>query len=223
MTSGGSYDYVVPVTQGKRYIVAWNSAYEGDGKKTGNIEASAKWQDDNASIFSGTHGGWNSPKSFLATKTGNIVVTVKTYLSSASYAGTYGVVVKETGLISSARIPSFIINSAAFDSSGNIYAAGYGNKLIDQYSKRDVWIKKYDSSGTEITSGWNKKIDWGHSDDEYAVKIMVDGDSIIAAGRGNDLINGASADDVWVKRFNASGAELSSFLIPDESAVLEKV
>jgi hypothetical protein len=113
--------------------------------------------------------------------------------------------------------------TAVFDSSGNIYIAGYGNRLIDQYSKRDTWIKKYTSSGTEIISGWNKKLDWGHSDDEYATKIIFDGTNIIVAGQGNDLINGASTDDGWIKKFSVSGTEIFEFAIPDSNATLLKI
>jgi hypothetical protein len=222
LTTNGSETRVVTVTQGKRYIVAWNSAYAGDGSKTGNIEVSAKWEDDNASIFSNTHDGWTSPKSFLATKSGNIIVTVKTYSSSASYAGTYAVVVKEPSTISGTKINNRVLNSAAFDAIGNVYIAGYGYQLFYTHSKKDVWIKKFDPSGNEITSGWNKKFDWGHSDDEYATKILFDGTNIIVAGQGNDLINGASADDGWVRRFTTSGSEITSFLIPDANATLIK-
>jgi Ca2+-binding RTX toxin-like protein len=159
----------------------------------------------------------------LATRTGNIAVTIKTYSSGTSYAGTYGIVVKETIGISCKKIvPIIAINSAAFDLSGNMYIAGYGNHLVNQYSKRDVWVKKYNPLGTEITSGWNKKIDWGHSDNEYATRILFDGTNIIIAGQGNDLINGASTDDGWVKKLNASGIEILSFMIPDANATLVK-
>jgi hypothetical protein len=186
-------------------------------------EFQLKWEDDNTSIFSNTHDGWTSPKSFLATKSGNIIVTVKTYSSSATYAGTYAVVVKEPDAVSSTKINNRLINSAAFDAIGNVYIAGYGYQLFDAHSKKDVWIKKFDSSGNEITSGWNKNIDWGHSDNEYATKIIFDDTNIIVAGQGNDLINGASADDGWVKKFDTYGTELSGFIIPETYAVLLKV
>jgi len=118
------------------------------------------------------------------------------------------------------RSLSFNIASTVFDSNGNIYIAGSGNQLLSQYSKQDVWIKKFDSFGNEIT-GWNKKYDWGHSDDEYATKITIFGTDVIVAGTGNDLINGASKADTWVKRFDSSGNELFSFVTDDSMTLIK--
>ncbi|GHV23541.1 hypothetical protein FACS189494_11560 [Spirochaetia bacterium] len=132
----GSELRIAPVTQGKRYIVAWNDISYDNSTKTARVYSSAYYQDDESQIFAKTTNGWTSPKSFIATKTGNIVVKIETYSSSASYAGTYGVIVKELSAVTSSRIISGTINSATFDSSGNIYVAGYGNRLIDQYSKK---------------------------------------------------------------------------------------
>ena len=113
-----------------------------------------------------------------------------------------------------------VINSAAFDSSHNVYIAGYGSNLVDQYSKKDVFIKKYDTMGIEVTSNWSKVFDWGHSDDESAERIFFDGSNIIVSGCGNDLINGASAEDGWIKKFTTSGSLLSSFIIQEAKTSL---
>ena len=224
LSAGGSEERIVPVTTGIRYIIAWNDSYQGDSTKNGNVGVSARWQDDDSSIFTNTHGGWTNPKSFIASRTGNIVVKIETWSSGSSYAGTYAVVVKPvTALAASGKIESMTINSAVFDSGSNIYLAGNGNQLFDQYSKKDAWIKKYDQSGTEITSGWNKKYDWGHSDDEWATDIRFDGTNIMVIGQGDDLVNGASKNDTWVKKFTPSGSELYSFVIPDNNATLVKI
>jgi hypothetical protein len=224
LATDGSETRVISVTAGKRYFVAWNEkGSNGDGTKTADVKVSAYWQDDSISIFSATDSGWSSPKNFLATKTGNVVVKIETYSSSASYAGTYGVVVKEAATLSCDKIIAQTISSAVFDSSGNIYTAGYGTNWIDAYSKKDAWIKKFNASGTEITSGWNKKYDWEHSDDEYASQVFFRDGNIIVIGQGNDLVNGSSKDDTWVKKFTPDGTELTSFVIPDNSAVLVKI
>jgi len=223
LSAGGSEERIVSVTAGTRYIIAWNDTYQGDSTKTGNVYVSARWQDDNTSIFSTTHGGWTSPKNYIASKTGNIIVKIETYGSSSSYAGTYAVVVKPvTALTTSGKIKPMTINSAVFDNSGNMYIAGYGRQLVDQNSRRDVWIKKYNSSGTEITSGWNKKYDWGHSDEEWATNIIFDGTNIIAIGQGNDLISGASKNDTWIKKFTTAGTDIYFFVISDDNAALVK-
>jgi hypothetical protein len=204
--------YKIYAEHGKTYTVSWNDSYQGDGTKNGDVYVTAYWESDETSIFSRTDSGWNTPKIFVADRTGCVVLKVDGSSQGNTFAIMYQV-----------DLNKFTINSVAFDIMGNIYIAGYGEELLETYSKKDVWIKKYNSSGTEITSGWNKKIDWGHSDDEYATKIIFDGTNIIVAGQGNDLINGASADDGWVKKFNTNGTELSDFIIPETYAVLLKV
>jgi hypothetical protein len=47
--------------------------------------------------------------------------------------------------------------------------------------------------------------------------------NIIVIGQGNDLINGASKNNTWVKKFTASGADSYSFVIPDNNAALVKI
>src|SRR5208337_2814450 len=47
------------------------------------------------------------------------------------------------------------ILSMALDSTGNIYVAGYGTTLANELVN-DGWIKKFDSTGNEDTTNWNK-------------------------------------------------------------------
>jgi hypothetical protein len=120
-------------------------------------------------------------------------------------------------------ITGFTPKYGTSDNDGNVYIIGEGTNLIDTYSQKDIWIKKFDSTGIEITTGWNKQVDWGHSDPENATKIIFDGTNIIAVGTGTDLINGASADDGWVKIFTKTGGELSTLIIPEADSVLVKI
>jgi hypothetical protein len=225
--SEGAEYWSFPAIAGRAYAVSWNDSSYGDGTKTGRVYVSAYWEDNDSVIFAKTTGGWSSPVIINAAKNGNIIIKVEPY--GTYYSGTYGISIRYTidsgtfSMPATRTVSLAAINSAVFDTSGNIYIAGYGYQLFDQYSKRDVWIKKYDASGVEITSGWNKKYDWGHSDDEYATRILFDATNIIVTGRGNDLINGASADDGWGKVFDTSGTLLSEFIIPDANAVLLRV
>ncbi len=226
LSIGGSEEYVVPVSEGTRYFVAWNSKHDGNGTKTGDVEVSAYWQDGGSSIFTTIRAGWTNPKLFTASKSGNIVIKIKTYSSTSAYAGTYAVTVQPVSSLTSSGkiIPSTMtVNSAVFDNNGYVYSAGYGNRLLSQYSKNDVWIKKYDSSGNEVLSGWNKKYDWGHGDDESAANIKYDGTNIIVIGQGNDLVNGSSKNDTWIKKYTEAGTELYAFTIPDNNATLLKI
>jgi hypothetical protein len=57
------------------------------------------------------------------------------------------------------------------DSQGSLYFVGYGFELVNYHSGSDWWIKKIDSNGNEVTTGWNKKIDfydnYGYSSDTH--------------------------------------------------------
>jgi hypothetical protein len=204
---------------GNQYTIQWNHAYEGDGSKNLYSFVSAYWESDNSSIFQNTANGYITPKTFVASKSGYVIVKVEPI--SSNYSGSYAIKMNMQSNLSY-NFP-FFINSTVLDNFGNIYIAGYSNRLINEFSKKDVWIKKYDISGNEITSGWNKIYDWGHSDDEYATKIIFDGTNIIVAGQGTDLINGASEDDGWIKKYDVNGALISEFVISDSNATLLRI
>jgi hypothetical protein len=194
---------------GHTYSISWNDSYQGDGTKTADVYVQANWSSGNSSIFSRTDSAWNTPKIFTASKTDEVILKVE-----SSRDGTFAIkVVDGTTVANLAGTASygFTINSAVFDYFGNIYIAGYGDSLIGSNSKKDVWIKKFDQSGNEITSGWNKKYDWGHSDDEAAEKIFTNGTYIFVSGSGNDLLNGASDNDFWIKQYTFDGTDVSAF------------
>jgi len=210
--------YVFSAVSGTSFSVWLNrsgTGSSGDGTKTASVSVSAYWEDTGESAFTSTSSIFTTPRTFTANRTGNIILQI----GSSTSSGTYSIRTDR----SFNKINAFFVNSAVFDDTGNIYIGGYGNNLFDQYSKKDVWIKKYDQSGTEITSGWNKKYDWGHSDDEWATDIRFDGTNIIVIGQGDDLVNGASKNNTWVKKFTTAEAELYAFVIPDNNATLVKI
>jgi len=238
--SASSYEYwEFDVTEGNTYRVSWNqysqtyssssaNYYYGDGTMFATISASAYWKDDSSNyIFSNVGNGWGSPQSITATKSGTIVVR---FLANASGGGTYAIRCLDSSNtpLNIKRRPTsnntaYSVNSAVFDNNGYLYVAGYATNYIDNYSKKDAWIRKYDSStGSYSSSGWDKYYDWGHSDDESATKILIDGTNVIVVGIGDDLINGASKSNGWVKRLDTSGNELFSFIIPDGNASIVK-
>lgn len=100
------------------------------------------------------------------------------------------------------------------DSSNNIYVAGYETNKADTYSRNDIVIKKFNSSGAEITSGWNKTIDYGHSDNEVPNKILFDGTNIIMIGTGYDSISGSSGSDGLFYVYDTAGTLKTSIEIP---------
>jgi hypothetical protein len=221
-TNGGVESWEFNVVSGKTYYIKWNQNVYGDGSTNALVQVSASWKGNGSYIFKDIFDGWSTPQSFSAAETGIVVVRFVTY---SNYVGSYAIKCYDSTNtpLSTTRKASFYINDAIFDSSNNLYIAGYGVDIVDNYSKKDTWIKKYDSSGAEISSGWNKMLDSGHSDDDYATKILFNGTNIIVAGQGNDLINGASDDDGWVKIFTMGGSPVSDFVIPDPNAVLLRI
>jgi hypothetical protein len=108
-------------------------------------------------------------------------------------------------------VTGFTINDAVIDGSNNIYIAGYGTNLVNAASDQDVWIKKYNSAGVEITTGWDKKIDWGYNSREYVRQILIHDSYIFATGYGSNLYSASSGADGWIKQYTLDGQELSTW------------
>ncbi len=97
-------------------------------------------------------------------------------------------------------------NAVVVDSQNNIYVAGQSSNLISETSGTDWWIKKFNSSGSEDTTSWNKTYDFGNS--EYPVSIAVDStDKIYILGYVNNFASPTSGSDLLIKKFNSSGSE----------------
>jgi len=101
----------------------------------------------------------------------------------------------------------------AMDSENNIYIVGTGFNIYNSTSEIDWWIKKFDNSGNEITTGWNKGIDDGSTtgDEEPFGGVEIDSqDNIYVAGVGMDLIDSSSNQDWWIKKFDKNGNEITT-------------
>ena len=96
--------------------------------------------------------------------------------------------------------------SVAVDSLNNVYVVGSGNQLINSSSTQDWWIKKFNSSGTEDTSNWNKKFDGNTYYDEAKSIVIDSNNNVYIAGYGSNLLSVAS-DDWWIKKFSSNGTE----------------
>ena len=217
LTTNSSTTYSLSVTKGRPYVICANDKSYGDSTKTGRVSVSAEYS-DGTSIFSNQSSTYNSPELFFATQTGTVTITVKTYSSSSSYAGTFGIAKKALSYVQP-KISGFDtgianVTSICLDSANNIYVAGYETNKADSYSRKDIVIKKFNSVGTEITSGWNKTIDYGHCDDEVPSKLLYDGSNIIMIGTGYDSISGSSGYDGLFYVYDTSGTLKTSFEIP---------
>lgn len=225
LSTNSSETYSLSVTKGRPYVICANDKSYGDGTKTGRVEVSAEYS-DGTSIFSSKSSTYSSPQIFFATQDDTITITVETYGTSSSYAGTYGIVMKELDYVEP-KISGFdsgITNvvSICLDDSDNIYVAGYEKNKADTYSKKDIVIKKFSSDWTEITSGWDKTIDYGHCNNEVPDQILFDGTNIIMVGTGYDSISGSSEYDGLLYEYTTDGSLVTSFEIPYSYNYIDK-
>lgn len=87
-------------------------------------------------------------------------------------------------------------------SDGSVYVVG---EFEMPGTAHDLRIKKFDSSGNEDTTNWNKSFDAGNSVNDTGVHVLVDRDgNVFVAGRGN---RPGSQDDWWLKKFDSAGTE----------------
>ena len=96
--SGGwsNVHYSFSVTSGTTYYVWWNDSNDGDSTKTADISVSAYYTDtDNnygGSLFSSQVSGWTSPRTFRATTSGTIRISVGLSYRSGGYTeGTFAI------------------------------------------------------------------------------------------------------------------------------------
>ena len=94
----------------------------------------------------------------------------------------------------------------AIDPVGNVFVVGYGTNLVSGTSSFDMWIKKFSSSGVEDMS-WDKKID-GNGSADQAFGCTVDNlGQLYLAGTGSNIAGPATALDMWIKKYSATGVE----------------
>jgi len=72
-----------------RYYLWWNDVVEGDGKKSGEIQVSAYYEDGTA-IFCDSTEGWKTPKYFTS-KSSSLDVYIKVFRKGGNIPYTYGI------------------------------------------------------------------------------------------------------------------------------------
>ncbi|APR77625.1 Putative exoglucanase a (1,4-beta-cellobiosidase) protein [Minicystis rosea] len=101
-------------------------------------------------------------------------------------------------------------NDVAFgvdtDAQGNIVVVGYETSAGTQYANTDMWIRKYDASGTTIWTktylGYNDTTVFDENDVAYGVALNAAGDVFVAAARAYD----SATDDTDILIYKLSGA-----------------
>ncbi len=113
------------------------------------------------------------------------------------------------------------VRSVAFDSQGDVYMLGDFTYTVDfgtgpftsDGENADIVLAKYDAQGTPL---WAKY--WGDSSNQYATKIIVDGDdNPIIMGRafgkidfGGGELDAEGTDDIFVAKLDPDGEHLWS-------------
>ena len=97
------------------------------------------------------------------------------------------------------------IRAVTTDSSGNVYAVGWGERLVSA-NGFDMWIKKFTGAGVEDTISWNKTDHIGIIDWAYDVETSSNGAIVFVVGSGAGL-NSSGTYDWWVRSFLNDGVE----------------
>ncbi len=98
----------------------------------------------------------------------------------------------------------------AVDDNDHIFVVGLCTDCFNSTSGYDWIIRKYNSSGAENFTHWNKTIDAKASDD-IARDIVIDstGD-IYVVGRASNIVTTTSGEDWWIKKFHPNGTEYTT-------------
>lgn len=114
------------------------------------------------------------------------------------------------------------ISEISIDANDNVYLVLKGENIVSATSGEDWWIQKYDKNGIEDSS-WagadadtvapivsGKVFDSGGTDALRGLFFDSQG-NIYMGGKGENLVTGSSQNDVWIKKFDSSGVEDTSF------------
>jgi len=95
--------------------------------------------------------------------------------------------------------------SVAFSETlGSLCFGGYGSDLHATGSGNDWWIKMFEPAGTEITAGWDKRLDIGVGSNDQLLSVTAD-----ASG---DLYAAGHSDGSWViRKYDSEGTEYSTW------------
>jgi hypothetical protein len=99
----------------------------------------------------------------------------------------------------------------AVDSNNNVYVVGSGYRLMSTVSKSDWWLKKFQSDGTEITSGWDKQYDAGKEGSDIAYDVVIDSnDHIYVVGMSTGYYSYNSHTGWYIRKFQTNGSEITT-------------
>ena len=112
----------------------------------------------------------------------------------------------------------------AIDNTDEIYVSGLFNNEFDTGSPNsgiDIAIKNFNTSGIE-ESDWNKTFTSDYVTPNFATSdnihdlLFIEGDGLYMVGVGQYQFGISSQDDIWLKKFNATGKSAAAIPIVPE-------
>jgi hypothetical protein len=119
-----------------------------------------------------------------------------------------------------------LANAIAIDQAGNVYVAGYGDRLVGTLSGWDWWIKKFNSAGVEqdfngpaavtpcgsnvspcSTNDLDLAYHGGTGVDAVTAIAVDQAGNVYLAGYGSRLVDTSAGEDWWIKKFDSAGVE----------------
>ncbi len=108
-----------------------------------------------------------------------------------------------------------LVTGLAIDSNDFVYVTGYTNGSLPGFTnagKRDIYIIKYDSSGTEQWAIQFASGNYGSADDDYAYDIAVGNAVYVAGTTAGNLLTGSATSyggvDAYVAKLNIATGEI---------------
>lgn len=90
--------------------------------------------------------------------------------------------------------------AVAANAAGEIVVAGFLTGTGAQ--GRNIWVRGYDAGGNEL---WNEVVDGPNGGDDQAYGVAATEDGWVVSG---ELLVGMNDTDVWLRRYDAAGAEV---------------
>ncbi len=181
---------------GQENVTSWNKTF--DGLNEGKASGVAIDSNDNVYVVGYTNAG----AAFQ-----NLWNIHKFYSNGSEEATLWNLTYNLTPAVIAATTVPYAV---AIDSNNNVYVVGSAQNLMNGTSGNDWHIKRFNSSGAENTTHWNKTFnnwiapEFSLGGNDIAEDVGIDSqDSVYVVGRAQATNNG----DWWIKKFYFNGSE----------------
>jgi len=211
--------YSFPVVAGTTYYVWWNDSHRGDGSKDLDVRVRAKYSGDDPTYFFEEDSGWDSPRSFVASINGTVIIEVTDWYSSS--AGTFAVLYNTTG-VKPAKAETPIIywhpENGTYMAGDGIWTDGDGTLTVMAYVSDDgdlsfQWYRNAannNSGGTLIPGATSETYDIPVSTitagTHYYYAIVTNTNTDIPTGPNRTATAVSSVAAITINKLTGSGS-----------------